>query len=474
MYLSLRAGDISFCVAAAFLFGVFVANSGWNLWLTGALAVLILVMVALFLKVRTAWKFAALIAVAIVGGALYYNAYEHWDAAHTKMPTGKSAAFFGVVTAEPKAAGNFIMLAVGLSRPYAGDVDIFASPNGAQVHYGDEVWMSGTVTPSDNAGENPVVFLPRIKVVAEHEGFWLMEVMIDGKERIVAQVARMFPPDEAALLSGILIGTTGTVSAALKAQMETSGTTYIVNMYGYKMAIITSALAAILKDRLPRRAVLFVMFGAIVLFVMASGGAVSAVRAAVMGSLAVLARGTGRIFNARNAITFAAAGMVLANATLLTDAGFQLSFLSFLGIYYLGPPVNNFFRWTDRGVLGWKEHAMLSLTTNLAILPVVMPVFGEFSLTSFISNIFIMIPWAAVIAFGALAVALGYVASPLAFIATQLTHILLQYELFVIRVFSVIVLPMPAVFNSAFVTVFYFGTLILFAHYYAAPSQKDH
>lgn len=192
-----------------------------------------------------------------------------------------------------------------------------------------------------------------------------------------------------------------------------------------------------------------------------------------MGSLAVIARGTGRIFNPRNAVTFAAFGMVVMNATLLTDPRFLLSFLSFLGIYYLGPPIDNFFHWADGGVFQWKEHAMLSLSTNLAILPVVMNTFGGFSLTSFVSNILIMIPWLAVIAFGAMLILFGSVSPPLAFCVAQIVSVLLRYELFVIRTASAMVIPIPAVFRSPIAIAFYYGILIIFAHYYAAPSQKD-
>ena len=410
-----------------------------------------------------------------MAGIFYYHAYTDWQTAHTHLPEGKQAAFFGIVAQEPKPAGNFTMLVVSVLHPYAGTVDVFTMPD-SQFHYGDELWIEGKPDVSKDLGEPLAVFLPKLRVIAEHQGFWLEEMLINIKDAITKKIIEAFPADEAALLAGIMIGTTGTISATLKAQMETSGTTYIVNMYGYKIAVITAALAVALKDHLPRKILLWITLGAVALFVFASGGTISAVRAAIMGSFAVIAHGTGRMFNPRNAVTFAALGMVFTDATILTDAGFQLSFLSFLGIYYLGPPINNYFHWTDGGAFQWKEHAMLSLATNLAILPIVMNTFGEFSLTSFISNILIMIPWLAVIAFGALFVLASFVSPVLAFCIAQIVGIFLRYELFIIHLFSVITVNMPAVFGSAFVIALYYGILIIFAHYYyhAAATQKDH
>ena len=332
------------------------------------------------------------------------------------------------------------------------------------------LWISGSVDPSKDPGEAPSMFLPRLRLIAPNNGIWIKALAIDAKEWIVRTIAQALPTDEAALLSGIIVGTIGTMNASLKAEMELSGTSYIVGMYGYKIAIITFALAAALKDRMSRKWLLFLTLATITFFVIASGGTISAIRAAIMGAFAVVARGTGRVFNARNSVTFAAMGMVLWNATLLTDAAFQLSFLSFLGIYYIGPAIMNYFQWANEGVLQWKSHAMLSLATNLAILPVVMNTFGEFSLTSFVSNIFIMIPWVAIIAFGTLMVLLGLISPYLAFCATRIVSILLQYEGYIIHIFAKAAIPLPQLFGSAFAIALYYGALIIFTYYYAPSS----
>ncbi len=478
--MKMRAGDIFFGIAVIFLFGIFAANMGWNILLLGIAGIVAGGATMLFSsRWRGSWKCFALFFCAAGVGVLYYHAYANWQMAHMHMPMGKSAAFFGVVTEAPKAAGKYSMLVISLLHPYTGTLDIFTFPDSSQFHYGDELWISGAVTAdassSDVGDEPPAMFLPQLRTVTQHQGFWLKETVINVEQNIVQRIEQVLPADQAALLAGILLGTSGTLGTALKAQMEASGTSYIVNMYGYKIIIITFALTTAFTNRVPRRALLWITLGAIALFVFISGGTISAVRAAIMGSLAVVARGTGRVFSARNAITFAAVGMAIANATVLTDAAFQLSFLSFLGIYYLGPPIEHYFHWTDEGALQWRSHAMLSLSTNLAILPIVMNTFGDFSLMSFVSNILIMIPWLAVIIFGVLLVMLSYIAPPLVFCAAQITSVLLQYELFIIHLFTVLTVPMPSVFGSTFAITLYYGVLLVFAYYYAEPpSQKNY
>ncbi len=286
---NMSAGDVAFGITAAFLFGIFAANSGWNVFLLGVMGAVIALAVALVQKKY----FAAIFLAAGVAGALYYYAYVSWQAAHTYLPSGKGVAFFGILTEAPKPAGKFTMLAVSLLHPYAGTLDIFTFPNAIQFHYCDEIWVSGAVTPpsSPAAGDPPAMFLPHVRVVASHQRFWLKEMVINVEQAIVKRIALALPADQAALLSGILLGTTATIGVALKAQMETSGTTYIVTMYGYKIILITFALAAVLKDRVSRRTLLWITLSAVGVFVFVSGGSVSAIRAAIMGSLAVVARG---------------------------------------------------------------------------------------------------------------------------------------------------------------------------------------
>ena len=464
----IRAGDFAFGAAVAFMVGVFAANERWNV-VAVALAAGIGVRAAgmVIPAILSAWRWAALAAVVCLAGSLYYIGFIAWRNAHTNLPSGRDAAFFGIVAEEPKptASGGFLLFPLTLQKPYAGTIDVFA-PVYDDFHYGDLVWVQGNVEAPSGSGELPAAFRPRVRLVAQQNGWAWKERVIAFKAAIARTFARVLPPDQAALLSAIVLGQAGIVGGAMKAQMEASGTSYIVGMYGFKIAIIMRSLESALKDHLSRWWLIGVMAAAIVLFVAASGANISVSRAAVMGAFALGARAVRRAGSPRNALALSALAMILADATLTTNAAFQLSFLSYWGIYYLRDPINHLFGWENEGFLQWKQHAMLSLTTNLAIVPVVMNTFGEFSFSSFVSNVFIMIPWVAVFVCGAFIAAAGAVAPPLAFIGAKVAGLFLSYELFVIRMFAMVAVPIPPVFGSVPAIVLYYGLLIIAAHYY--------
>jgi ComEC/Rec2-related protein len=282
----------------------------------------------------------------------------------------------------------------------------------------------------------------------------------------------MLPSRQSELLTAIVSGSTGAVDSDLKSQMSVSGTSYIVGMYGYKINLFAAALFAAGRRFFPRRIALAMVVFAVLAFIFMAGAPISAIRAGIMMGLVSLARESGRLFRVRNVFTFTAVIMLLSDPTLLGSASFQLSFLSLLGIFMLGPPCRQLFRATGQEFLQWKAHAIMALSVNAAIMPLVMLQFGDFSITSFISNFLIAIPLAAVIGLALVVAALGFLSPHLAFLVAALANVFLSYQLSVIKFFSVVVVPLPLFFQSGFFVALYYFLLTAFIIHYGTQEKE--
>jgi hypothetical protein len=84
-----------------------------------------------------------------------------------------------------------------------------------------------------------------------------------------------------------------------------------------------------------------------------------------------------------------------------------------------------------------------------------------------------MIPWPLLLVCGACIILVGLASSYPAFFVALIASTLLKYELFIIKIFSLFVIPMPSIFGSPAVIALYYGVLFIFAYYYAAPSQEN-
>ena len=111
-----------------------------------------------------------------------------------------------------------------------------------------------------------------------------------------------------------------------------------------------------------------------------------------MAFLFLLAQNLGRVASAGRAIIFAAALMLFQNPfLLLSDVGFQLSFLAILGIVYLQPIFSNWLsRIPDFNFFPLKNTLVATLSAQVFTMPILIYNFGYISLAAPFANILIV------------------------------------------------------------------------------------
>ena len=144
-----------------------------------------------------------------------------------------------------------------------------------------------------------------------------------------------------------------------------------------------------------------------------------------MGFLALLASQVGRLYSVRNAIVLAAFFMVLVNPRILYfDIGFQLSFLALVGIVYLGPAIQKFFRMKkEEGFLGWRKNFLTTTSAQLGVAPLLIINFNQFSLFALLANILILEVIPPTMFLGFLLGAIGFFSMALATILGWFTNL---------------------------------------------------
>jgi len=154
-------------------------------------------------------------------------------------------------------------------------------------------------------------------------------------------------------------------------------------------------LNAALFIGLSRPRALKIVFIFLIIYPLITGLSASAVRSAIMGGLLFLAFYYGRLSTIIRALVFSASIMLIANPRLLRDdIGFQLSFAAVLGIIYIYPffskltPVikKKFSGLSGKILSAFWEIFSLTLACQLAVLPIMLSNFKQFSLVSFVAN----------------------------------------------------------------------------------------
>jgi competence protein ComEC len=203
-------------------------------------------------------------------------------------------------------------------------------------------------------------------------------------------LARALPEPQAGLAAAILIGLRDLVSRDVTDAFRTSGLSHVVAISGWHVALLGGVISACLRG-LSRRPRSMLVLGAIVGYAVLAGASPSVVRAALMATVVLLARESGRAGQAPAALGLAAVVMLLVDPETVTDIGFQLSLTATAGIlHWAGPWAAALRRRFPQRAPAWLvETLAVSLAAQAATLPLVLLHFGRLSLVAPLANLLV-------------------------------------------------------------------------------------
>ena len=452
----MRVHDFTFYGIAFFLLGILLASLKVDFLIIVFAVVLttaIFLFFALFrsygVKPRKIYWLAGL-SLFIIIGSLYYFWDDYRVQKINHIVFGRKINFEGIVIKNPER-GNQQKLTVALRPPYSGNILAKLQPH-PSFDYGDLINFEGIIKKPEPAnyanylakdGVFGVADFPKTELLSQNQGPTIKSSLFKLKQKIILNFQKVLSAEKSAFLSGITLGERAEFSKEFKEAMSKSGTTHLVALSGYNITILVMAISYSLGYLFSRRLTFWLTVLIIIGFVLMTGAEASVIRAAIMGFIALLAKQIGRLYNFRNAIIVAAFLMVLINPRVLYfDIGFQLSFAALLGIIYLGPAIQKFFRMKgEEGFLGWRRNFLTTTSAQLGVAPLLIINFNQFSLTALLANILILEVIPPTMFLGFLLGAIGFLSVTLAAIFSWFTNLFLVYELTLINVFAKISLP---------------------------------
>src|SRR3989344_3405587 len=404
----MHVSDTAFYAMLSFLIGVGLFAYAGNFWIAALAALLAAVVLfslpyiglpATFSSIgespRMKFLFFSILLCASILGAAYASGYASVSRNSFSAPMGRILSVTAIVIADPTQGPDTQTAILELhKKPYGGRV-LMRTVKYPAYAYGDVVELKGVIQKpeprayADYLGKDRIygiVYYPDAKLLARSTQSPIKAALYRIKNSFEEKIGRALPVHEAAFMNGLLLGERAEFSAKFKENMKLSGTTHLVALSGYNISIIAWSIANfLLIIGLGKKPSFWISVAVIIAFVVMTGAQASVVRAAIMGSILLLAGYIGKIHSIRNAIMVAAFAMVLVNPQVLRyDAGFQLSFLALLGIVYLMPAIQERFHIPNAPtLLSWREHGLTTLSAQLMVIPVVFGNFGSFSPISF-------------------------------------------------------------------------------------------
>jgi competence protein ComEC len=374
----------------------------------------------------------------------------------------------GMVSEEPDIRDQYCLLTFSASeilvngeKQEVSGTSLIRVPRYPTYHYGDVLKITGRLeTPLQfedfdyksylaRQGIYSIVYYPKVEVLGQGEGIKPLQWIYSLRERLSASLGRALPEPQGSLAQAILLGLRGNIPDSLYEAFSRTGTAHLLAISGLHISIILAMLLSfgILVFGRRRSIYIWLTLALMWLYALLAGMHPPIIRAAIMGSLFLIAEYLGRQRSAIIALAFAAAVMVGVQPHVLWSISFQLSFLAMAGLILLYP---YFQAWGRKGVaslFGARERiaAAGSIVTDgfaatlaaiVAVGPLIAYNFGVVSLVALPATFFSLPALPFIIVTAALVAFAGLLASLAAQILGWLAWLFLSYLVFVVQSFD--------------------------------------
>ncbi|HRH24855.1 MAG TPA: ComEC/Rec2 family competence protein [Candidatus Paceibacterota bacterium] len=258
----------------------------------------------------------------------------------------------------------------------------------------------------ESKGVEAVMRNPQIKLLEEGK-FSFVKMATNIRKSLAETLAHFvrFPVD--GVVAGMLVGFQGGIPKYLSDIFRDTGTLHTLVLSGYNITVLVGFLGIVFR-RMPFRLKTLAIGAGIFTLVLVSGAGVAAVRAGIMGGIALFAGMTLQSYQALRALFVSMLFFFFVNPqTIFVDPGLHLSFLATFFIITILPIIKNKFFFDEEGTKAWKktllETVILAVGLPIFMLPYLMYFSGLFPLFSPVANI-VLVPIIPILMFGGLVV----------------------------------------------------------------------
>lgn len=303
------------------------------------------------------------------------------------------------------------------------------------VEYLDKVSVKGVISPAKFKGYNDYyINFAKIEVVSH--GSSLVKRLFDLKHSFLNNLKKVLGEPHASLAGGLVVGEKSALGQELLDDFRHAGLIHIVVLSGFNITVIADGLMRLLVF-FPQTIRIVIGATGMILFSLLVGGGATVIRSTIMALIMLLSKIAGKEYVALQGLFIAGVLMgIYEPKTILYDASFHLSFLATLAMILLAPRIENKLtflteRFEFRGIIS------STVATQIFVSPYLIYLMGSISFWGLITNIFVLPVIPPTMLFVFLSGVAGWVSHWMSFILAIPAHILLSYELFVVRLFSI-------------------------------------
>lgn len=334
-----------------------------------------------------------------------------------------SQQLVAVITSEPKVKDDLVRFTADIRQSVSNGQSIKTSGSilitikdelAKNMFYGEELLIPAKYAPVDppfNPGEfnykkylanknvhyQAFLYPGRYKVVTAGQANPVIAYALRTRQNLVDKLKQNMQDTTAiAVASTLILGYKADLSNEVLQAYSKTGTIHILSVSGGHVAIIYLLLGWALgflnsyKRGRVFKAILIIAL--IWVYALLTGFSPAVCRAAVMISLVISGKTYSRYINSLNLLAASAFALLLYDPFLLTDVGFQLSYLAVGGLVIFQPMVYKWFSFKNSVADKLWLACSVSIAAQVITFPLSAYYFHQFPVYFLVSNLLIIIP----------------------------------------------------------------------------------
>ncbi|WP_460715287.1 DNA internalization-related competence protein ComEC/Rec2 [Nocardioides dilutus] len=274
----------------------------------------------------------------------------------------------------------------GTTTSLATPVLVLMEADSSPPPLGATIRLRGRLAPTDDEHLAALLLASGEPQVLRAPDLWWRGAA--GVRRALRESVSHMPLAQRALVPALVVGDDAALPADVEADFRTTGLTHLLAVSGTNLTLVVGFLLTLARwCRVRGRWLGLVGAAGVAGFVLLARTEPSVLRAAVMGTVALVGLGHDGRQRGMRALGVAVLVLVLVDPALAVSAGFVLSVLATAGILVLAPGMRDALaRWLPRWV---AEAVAVPLAAQLACTPVVAAISGQVSLVAVVSNVLV-------------------------------------------------------------------------------------
>lgn len=350
-----------------------------------------------------------LVFLAFIMGIGYTSARLYLSQSSLKPYLNQSCSVIGTVE-EVRMAKNGCRAFVKVSAVNGKKANFRVYVSSPRVlAYKDEVRITGKITASvsgrtkadfDNrkwlmSKETFAVMYPQkenIQILQKGEAGSLFDIPLVVRSCVIKAMENALEADERAFALAVFAGQKDGMDSSFKNTLSKTGLSHVTAVSGLHVSLVISMMLWFFF-LIPERFRYCRFFGClfIVFFVLMVGSPASAVRAGIMHMLYVAARVFRRNVDRVHMLIMVGGGMVLIHPFLMSDIGFQMSFMAVLGLFLFYKPLEKRFYLGRPKVLQKIWFILLaSFSAQIFTVPMTAYYFGNVAFLGMLGNVLLL------------------------------------------------------------------------------------